>query len=285
MSLNRIDAIRPQPGTAGRVKGMAAALIALSLAACASTGQMAESPAEDMNDPLEPINRVIFSVNDAVDTVILTPIATTYKFVTPDPIENNVTNFLRNLRSPVIIANQLLQGDWHGAEVAATRFFLNSTVGLGGIVDIAAYNKLYFEPEGFGQTLAVWGVGEGPYLVLPLLGPSNPRDAAGLAVDILSDPVWMVSTEAQNWGRSAAEVIDVRARTLDVTEDMKRNSLDYYATVRSAYRQLRAARIRDGAADAATQIPEIPDYSTAEMPEIPDYEPESEPESGPAPGS
>lgn len=260
---------------------MAAALIALSLAACASTDQMTESRAPDVNDPLEPVNRVIFSVNDAVDTVIIRPIAATYTFVTPDPIENNVTNFLRNLRSPVIIANQLLQGDWHGAEVAATRFFINSTIGLGGIVDIAAYNKLYFEPEDFGQTLAVWGVGEGPYLVLPLLGPSNPRDALGIAVDTLSDPVAMVATDEQNLGRMGATIIDARARTLDVTEDLKRNSLDYYATVRSTYRQLRAAQIRDGAADASTQVPEIPDYSAAEIPEIPDYEPEAEP----APGS
>src|SRR3546814_672513 len=170
-------------------RGAAAMVLAAALSACASMPETAgQDGIDSANDPLEPANRVVFAFNEAVDTVVIRPVAVTYDTFVPSPVQQGVTNFLRNLRTPVIFANELLQGDWQGAEVAFTRFFLNSTLGLGGFIDIAAYEKLEFQSEDFGQTLATWGVGEGPYLVLPILGPSNPRDAVGFATDSLADP-------------------------------------------------------------------------------------------------
>lgn len=222
--------------------------------ACAAPDTQLAS-AEDVYDPLEPVNRVIFDFNTAVDDVILEPVARGYAEVVPPPVQDGVTNFLRNLRTPVIFANEVLQGDWDGAENAAARFFINSLVGLGGFVDIASYNGYEFEDEDFGQTLALWGVGEGPYLVLPLLGPSNFRDTVGSVVDSSADPFNIIANQAEDgiWflvGRGVLSAIDARARNLDVVEDIRENSLDYYASVRSIYQQFRDAQIRDSEAEA-----------------------------------
>jgi len=211
--------------------------------------------AEDVYDPLEPVNRVIFDVNSALDEAILEPVARGYVEVVPPPIQEGVTNFLRNLRTPVIFANEVLQGDWDGAENAAARFFINSIAGLGGFIDIADYNGYAFEDEDFGQTLAVWGVGEGPYLVLPLLGPSNVRDTVGTIVDSQADPFNIIAGQAEDgiWflvGRGVLSAIDARARNLDTIADIRENSLDYYASVRTIYQQFRNAQIRESEAEA-----------------------------------
>ena len=156
----------------------------------------------------------------------------------------------RNLRlkSPVILVNDLLQGEWKRAGETLERF-VNNTLAL-GLVDIMA-DKIPFHDEDFGQTLAVWGMSEGPYLVLPLIGPSNPRDGVGLAVDWFIDPVYWVAT-ANQWdgfiyGRTAARVITARVDTLKITDDLERTSLDYYAALRDIYRQRRADEIRNRA--------------------------------------
>lgn len=233
---------------------LAGLLCGLATACAAPQVQLAD--ADNVYDPLEPVNRAVFDFNTAVDDVILEPVARGYAEIVPPPIQEGVTNFLRNLRTPIIFANQVLQGDWDGAENAAARFFINSVAGLGGFIDIADLNGYAYEDEDFGQTLALWGVGEGPYLVLPLLGPTNFRDTVGTAVDAAADPFNIIAGTHQDElifiiGRSLLTAIDARARNLDTIEDIRESSLDYYASVRAIYQQFRNAQIRDGEAEAA----------------------------------
>jgi|GEM_PF-176720 len=205
----------------------------------------------DFNDPLEGINRVIFDFNLAVDDYVIGPAAELYVAVVPPEVREGVTNVLRNLNSPVIIGNQLLQGDLDGASDATARFLVNTTLGLGGIVDIANYNDggIPYENEDFGQTLAVWGLPEGPYLVLPLLGPSNTRDTAGLIVDNLADPLTYVLADLDlewlGYVRTGLTVLDARSRNDEAIDELRASSLDYYAALRAAYRQLRELEITD----------------------------------------
>jgi phospholipid-binding lipoprotein MlaA len=245
------------PRRRARAAVLALALAILPLGGCATMGQEA-----DANDPLEPINRVVWGVNEGVDILLIRPAADTYRTVVPDPVQRAVRNFLRNLASPIIIANQLLQGDLEGAQTAFTRFVINTTAGIGGLMDVAESSGYPFEYEDFGQTLAVWGVPEGAYLFLPVLGPSSLRDAGGLAVDSLADPInlWAGATDrdAVVVGRGVASGIDTRAQYIGVIDDVRRNSLDPYAQLRSLYRQRRAAEIRDGQG-ADTEFPEFED--------------------------
>jgi phospholipid-binding lipoprotein MlaA len=215
------------------------------------------------NDPLEGLNRAVFWFNDGVDTILIRPLAMGYKAVLPTPAQNGVRNFLRNLRSPLDLANQLLQGDVDGAGTVLGRFVINTTVGLGGLIDVAADNGLEYEYESLDQTLAVWGVPEGPYLVLPLMGPSSVRDAVGFAGESYADPLtnWAQNTD-RDWiiyTRVGLVGISTRADLLEPLDDLKRNSLDYYAAMRALYRQRRDGLIRDGAPDPS-QLPAIPDY-------------------------
>jgi phospholipid-binding lipoprotein MlaA len=226
---------------------------------------IAPRPLSD-NDPLEGVNRAIFWFNDGVDTVVIRPLAVVYKAILPTPAQNGVRNFMRNLRSPLDLANQLLQGDVDGAGTVLGRFLLNSTVGLGGLIDVAADNGLEYEYESLDQTLAVWGVPEGPYLVLPLTGPSSVRDAVGFVGESYADPVtnWARNTD-RNWiiyTRIGLVGLSTRADLLEPLDDLKRNSLDYYAAMRALYRQRRDGLIRDGAPDPS-QLPAIPDYGDA----------------------
>jgi len=202
---------------------------------------------DEARDPLEPLNRHIFALNQAVDVALVRPIAVTYREVVPEEIKKAVNNFLNYLKSPVILANDLMQGEWRRAGETTERFLYN-TLSL-GLVDVATH--IPFHDEDFGQTLAVWGVGEGPYLVLPLIGPSNPRDGVGIVVDRFIDPVYWIALENQwdgfIYGRTAARVITARVDTLKITDDLERTSLDYYAAIRDIYRQRRADEIRNRA--------------------------------------
>lgn len=225
--------------------------------------QVAAGPAEDVNDPLEPINRGIFWFNEGVDIVLIKPAAKVYRTVLPTPAQKGVRNVLRNLRSPLDLTNQLLQGDWHGAGNVFRRFVINTTVGLGGLIDVAADKGMPYEYESLDQTLAVWGVPEGPYLVLPLLGSSSLRDATGLAGEFLADPVSNYASNTDrdwfNYTRAGLTALDTRAEYIEAIDDIKRNSFDYYASMRSLYRQRRDGWIRDGKPDVE-QMPEIPNY-------------------------
>ncbi len=236
---------------------------------------------ETAYDPFESFNRSVFKINQAVDFIILKPVAATYDQVVPDPLKEMVTNVLRNLATPVTLLNELLQGDWEGAEVAATRFFLNTIVGVGGLADIAAYGnpELAYRSEDFGQTLGVWGAGEGPYLVIPLLGPSNLRDGLGRIVDTVSDPLFYVDSDTLTVTRLGLTVVDARARNLETLDEIERSSLDFYAAIRSLYFQHRRSEISDGAPPAQDSFPDFEDFEDFEDEDLEDSSRVTAPES------
>jgi phospholipid-binding lipoprotein MlaA len=224
-----------------------ALLFALTLGANSSAALAQDSA---VYDPIEPFNRAVFAFNRGVDFIILKPIATGYKNYVPGFIQTSVASFLRNLSSPVVLLNDALQGDWVGVDNTIRRFFVNSTLGLGGLIDVASYHGLTPTPrEDFGQTLGYYGVSEGPYMVLPIFGPSNLRDAFGRVVDMLSDPYTMIARDAEQdgllIGRAGLTTIDTRATLLGAYDDMVATSIDPYNTVRSAYTQQRTYAVQD----------------------------------------
>jgi phospholipid-binding lipoprotein MlaA len=219
-----------------------AAVVALGLLASCATHRSAE-----LRDPLQGFNRKIFWFNDRVDTWVLEPVARGYDHVTPDAVQRSVSNFFTNLRFPIVTLNDLLQGKVVDGGVDVGRFLVNTTVGVLGFFDPATGWHLPRHDEDFGQTLGVWGVPPGPYLVLPLLGPSSPRDALGLGVDTATSvQTWFVDW----WILAAARVFDTvnaRAQALDTVKQIKEASVDYYVAVRNGYAQRRAALVNDEA--------------------------------------
>lgn len=229
-----------------RAAGVVFVLIAL--AGCA-TPPDETAAAPRIYDPIEPANRLFFAMNETVDTFVLQPTAFVYKTALPDPLQDMVRNFLRWLRSPVVITNSLLQGDTENAGNATRQFFVNGVTA--GFIDWGHGQDWGYRDEDFGQTLGMHGVDGGPYLVLPLLGSSNGRDLVGQVVDIFFDPLTYVVSGpgAQNAitiGRAGTSAVDFRARNFDQINELKASSLDYYARVRSIYLQRRAAVIRNG---------------------------------------
>lgn len=200
------------------------------------------------NDPIEPFNRTMFSVHQGIDKAVLRPVAVAYRDVVPQPIRTGIRNLLGNLRTPVILANDMLQGEPRRAGDTLGRFLINSTLGLGGLFDVAGSRfGVRGHSEDYGQTLAVWGVGEGPYLFVPILGPSNPRDLTGFGLGIASDPLtWVgqgVTVDVLTGTRAGVTVVDTRESLIEPLDAVNRESLDPYATLRSAYRQRRSAEI------------------------------------------
>ncbi len=216
---------------------------------------------EDINDPLETLNRFTFAFNEMLDVVIIRPIAVTYRDWVPPPIKDSIRAFLRNLATPVILMNDLLQGEWERAETTFARFLINTSLSL-GVADIAAEAGLPFHDEDFGQTLASYGVGEGFYLVLPILGPSNARDATGRLVDWLADPLTYPWEDRYGIPRAALDGIDFYSRNIETFEEIRKDSVDPYARVRSLYRQIRESDVRN--AEGFFQ-----DGQTAPLPEDP----------------
>jgi len=236
------------------IVGCVALLMAAALSACATPADdSAEAKAEfeRTNDPFELPNRFIFAFNRAVDMAVLRPAAVFYRDWAPAPVKRGTRNVLDNLNEPVTAFNEFFQGDPVRAGTTLARFVINSTVGILGIFDVATELGIEHTKEDFGQTLGVWGKGYegGPYLMLPLLGPSNPRDAIGLVVDYFWDPFNIafnkLDVEYLGYIRAGLSAVDGRSRTIEVLDDLERNSLDYYAAIRSAYRQRRAAEIRN----------------------------------------
>jgi phospholipid-binding lipoprotein MlaA len=226
----------------------------LAMAGCASTPSDTDqsTQASDNNDPLESTNRQIFAFNMKLDRYIVKPSAEAYMDVVPEPARNGMHNFLVNLDLPVTFANDVLQGEPDRAGQTFGRFTINSTIGIGGIFDWASDMGIPDHTEDFGQTLGVYGVGEGPYLVLPFFGPDPPRDLAGQVADVFLDPFTYVKLREHGWysfGRAYFSLLDLRSRNLDTLEDIERSSVDYYASVRSLYRQLRNNEIRNGKPD------------------------------------
>jgi phospholipid-binding lipoprotein MlaA len=236
-------------------------VLAAGLAACAGTRSTTQAADEYApNDPLEDINRPIFAFNKALDDYALKPVAKGYRTVLPEFARDGVRNFLRNLRTPIILANEALQGDGEQAGKTFARFWMNTVLGLGGLIDVGVQHGFPFHDEDFGQTLAVWGVPDGPYLMLPVLGPSNVRDTVGIGVDAFADPVnRYFRGEGYDWApyaRSFVAAVDARSRNIETFDKIESTSLDYYATIRSLYRQRRAADIRndDDATPAASPL-------------------------------
>jgi len=167
----------------------------------------------------------------------------------PELGRRGVHNFLGNLSLPTIFVNDMLQGELSRAGKSVWRLVINSTVGLGGFLDPASKMGIPGHGEDFGQTLAVWGVGEGPFLMLPFLGPSNPRDAAGLAIDVGMDPTNQIHFKQHIWwdaGRIYFTLLDLRAQNYQTIQGIQRSSVDYYSSLRNLYRQMRAEQIRNG---------------------------------------
>lgn len=229
----------------------AALAVILTLGACAEapTDPVALAAYDEANDPAEPANRVIFDGNQWVDRNALKPTARFYQDNVPDDVQDGLHNFGRNLSSPVVLVNDVLQGNMGRAWTTTQRFAVNTTVGGAGLFDVATDWDLPAHEADFGQTLGVWGVDPGPSVHLPLFGPSNLRDAAGTAFGFFGDPVGYVpGMQVVQTSAMVVDVIDGRARMLPMTDDLEKNSVDYYAALRSAYAQHREALVEEGRA-------------------------------------
>ncbi len=240
------------PGSVGRMGVFAALVLALTLGACATRPTDPEDLAyyEETNDPLEPMNRAIFQFNAFGDKVLLRPLAFGYRAVIPRGLRRGVRNFITNLEAPVVLMNDLLQGEGLRARDTTGRFMTNTFLGLGGLIDVASDAGIPYHDEDFGQTLAVWGVAPGPYLVLPVFGPSGFRDAVGDGVDAVVDPARVYIRREYGWEgavvRYVVDSVDWRAANLEIIDELQRSSIDFYAATRSAYRQQRNNEIRNG---------------------------------------
>jgi len=244
---------------------------------------VATAPSADIDDnagdPWENTNRAIFGFNQAVDRTVLVPVANAYRAVIVPPFRDMIHNVLQNLNSPIVFANDLLQGQANLAGDTFSRAMLNTTLGLGGMFDIATHLGIPYHTNDLGITFARWGVPSGPYLMLPVLGPSNPRDLAGDVGDSFGDPGNIVASDHQRiWAtfvRAGVSGIDERSRNIENLAEIERTSLDFYATVRSLARQRRAAQIRHQREDipnaaplqgASAAPPPVPGPSIAALP-------------------
>lgn len=223
----------------------------VAVAGCAHAPAEAEARAEHErnNDPAEPTNRVIFKGNKFVDDNALQPVARAYQKHVPGRVQKSVHNFTSNLGQPAVALNDALQGNFSRGWNTIQRFVINTTVGGAGLFDVATDWDRPGHQADFGQTLGVWGVGPGPSVQLPLLGPSNVRDSVGKVVDFVANPVALIpggTIATVDTASKAAGIVDGRARALGVTNSLERESLDYYAAVRAAAAQRRAALVAEG---------------------------------------
>jgi phospholipid-binding lipoprotein MlaA len=228
-------------------------LAGLVLAGCATAAD------PQGGDPLEPMNRLFFKFNHELDRRAAVPAASFYRSAVPAPVREGLHNFLANTGAPVTFVNDVLQGETQRAGETAKRFAVNTTIGLLGFVDEATAEKIPDHREDFGQTLAVYGVPGGPYLVLPFLGPILPRDLAARYVDHYFNPLSYVSSKGKTYwglGVSVISLLDVRSRNLESLRSIERSSVDLYASTRSLYLQHREAEIRNG----RKQGDELPDF-------------------------
>ena len=239
-----------------------AAALAVTLAACATAPPASQPEAvaeyEQNNDPLEPTNRFLYLVNDKADTYVFRPVALAYRNVVPGAVRRPIHNFLVNLASPIVFSNDVLQAKPRRAGDTLMRFLINSTAGGLGLFDVATDLGYPAHTTDFGVTMALWGVGSGPYLFIPVLGPSNIRDAGGYAANVGLDPLtWATfgGSTAVYAGRAVTAAVDARERLIPFISDTKKSALDPYATFRSLYRQNRASVISGTAADNRATVP------------------------------
>lgn len=220
------------------MSALAVGLSSLLLGGCAT------GPNANPQDPLEPLNRGIYRFNDAVDSAVLKPVATGYRDTMPSPVRTGVNNFFGNLRDAWSSVNGVLQGRPKEAAEDFMRVNVNTVFGLFGLIDIASDMGIQRTSMDFGQTLGKWGVGSGPYLVLPLLGPSNVRDTAGLVVDMQADPVAQGGEAiATRNSAIALRAVDTRAGLLGTSELLEQAALDKYSFTRDAYLQNRDEKV------------------------------------------
>jgi len=249
-----------------------AALVTLVVAAgCATPPPASDKEAmaafHEANDPMEPLNRYFFEVNRGLDHLFLRPAAEIYRGTLPDSTRNSVRSFINNLETPGIFVHDILQGEIDRASDSFGRFATNTAVGPLGLNDVAAGENpddpdagIPFHNEDMGQTLAVWGMPSGPYLMLPILGPSNVRDAVGSVINFYINPINYVAHEDNRFAfsavRAGVRALDTRSRNIESFDEIERGAVDFYATVRSLYRQYRAAEIGNGRGPA-NPLPEM----------------------------
>jgi phospholipid-binding lipoprotein MlaA len=224
--LNKINAI------------ITAILLAIAITGCSTVSN---------KDPLEGFNRGVYKFNDVADKAVFKPVAGAYKAVTPSPVRTGVNNFFANLNTVITTFNQVLQFKFGKAAESAGRFVINSTVGIFGLIDVASIDAIKKHDEDFGQTLAYWGVSDGAYLVLPIIGPSTTRDAGGLLVDTFGfNPIGYVKNPRSRNVLLGMKIIDKRAELLPGSDLLDEAALDPYAFMRDAYFQRRHHQINDG---------------------------------------
>jgi len=245
---------------------MSSATALALLSACATTpgtDRLAEK------DPLHGFNRAMWGVNRGLDKAIARPVTKVYQAVTPKPVRSGIANFFSNLTEPWSFINALLQGKPDRAGRALERFVVNSTVGIGGLMDVAGKHGKKQQPEDLGQTLAVWGVNGGPYLMLPLIGPTTFRDGTGSIVELFADPINVCKREcgipkSARLGLTVASLISARSELMDSGADkLLDNSADSYATAHSAYLQRRRALINDNDDDTNAGAVDLEDFDTS----------------------
>jgi phospholipid-binding lipoprotein MlaA len=237
---------------AGRWLGIVALVVASLLGGCATPPS---DPAENAqfvhnNDPLEPLNRKTFALNQVLDHLLFKPAAQTYLAVFPSDARTAIHHMLDNMKEPTLAFNNLLQGEFKRAGISVGRLLVNSTVGFGGMVDVMALSGVPRQPADFGQTMYVWGISSGPYLILPILGPTDARDAVGSAVDSYDDPFTILANEygitELTTSRFIVGGVEERAKVMDGLDDLEKNSVDFYAQMRSLWQQHRDSELRRG---------------------------------------
>lgn len=206
-----------------------------------------EPEAEENPDPWEGFNRAMYSFNDGLDDYVLKPVAEGYQFILPDLVRTGIANFFSNLEEPIIMVNDLLQGKFLQAAADSGRFLVNTTIGLAGLLDVAKHMNLEKHDEDFGQTLGVWGVEPGPFVIWPFLGAMNLRDTVGWTGDWVVDPITYIQPPAAGWGTWGLGVVDRRSQLLGAKDILKEaSSGDPYIFLREAYKQQRINKIYDG---------------------------------------
>jgi phospholipid-binding lipoprotein MlaA len=252
-------------------------LAVLVLGGCASNAPGAadeddrQTAVESRVDPWEPVNRHVFAFNRGVDRATLKPIATGYEKVIPSFIRSGVRNFMVNLRGPRNILNNFLQGKGSNGFSETGRLVVNSTIGLLGVVDVASRLGLEKHREDFGQTLAVWGVPDGPYVMVPFAGPQTLRDVFAFPLDVLADPLWYYENDSVRYALYALRFIDLRARFLP-QDDLLDEAFDPYVRLREAYLQNRRFAVYDG------NPPVDDDFYDDLYDDLPEPDPEPEPD-------
>ena len=230
----------------------------LAMSACGRTPAPAAGDEAAVSDPFENTNRFFYRINSGLDRYVLRPVAVAYRDVVPGAVRRPVHNALANASAPIVFANDVIQGKPRRAGDTFMRFLINSTAGVAGFFDVAGSLGYPAHDNDAGLTFALWGLPEGPFLFLPVIGPSNPRDVAGFGTDVAIDPFTWVGfpgSNALNYTRYGLGAVDARAELIDPIDQINRTALDPYATFRSLYEQRRASSVQAIRDDNRATVP------------------------------